>query len=84
MQGAKIASLESRSSLDGKVMDGVSLPEHWRKRWLGPLQGEQVEIGPLLGRGGYGKVYKGVLSFPASQPALLYILLLIASLLGCS
>ncbi|EIE22674.1 kinase-like protein [Coccomyxa subellipsoidea C-169] len=59
MQGAKIASLESRSSLDGKVMDGVSLPEHWRKRWLGPLQGEQVEIGPLLGRGGYGKVYKG-------------------------
>lgn len=54
-----MGSLESRSSLDGKVLDGVGLPEHWRKRWLGPLQEEQVEIGPMLGRGGYGKVYKG-------------------------
>ncbi|KAK9826363.1 hypothetical protein WJX81_002338 [Elliptochloris bilobata] len=34
-------------------------PELWRLRWLGPLHDEQVEVGPLLGRGSFGRVYKG-------------------------
>lgn len=38
---------------------GLQLPDHWKQRWLGPLEDEQVEVGPLLGRGGYGRVYKG-------------------------
>ncbi len=53
-----MGSLDS-PALEGIKVDGVGLPEHWRKRWLGPLKEEQVEIGPLLGRGGYGRVYKG-------------------------
>ncbi|BDA45748.1 probable mitogen-activated protein kinase kinase kinase 11 at C-terminar half [Coccomyxa sp. Obi] len=57
MQGKQLGSLDS-PALDGIKVDGVGLPEHWRKRWLGPLKEEQVEIGPLLGRGGYGRVYK--------------------------
>eukprot|EP00884_Botryococcus_braunii_P009548 jgi/Botrbrau1/18595/Bobra.0367s0037.1 len=31
----------------------------WQLRFLGSLEDEQVEIGPLLGRGGFGRVYKG-------------------------
>lgn len=57
-QGAKLGSLGSQSR-DGLKLESGVLAEHWRKRWLGPLKEEQVEIGPLLGRGGYGKVYKG-------------------------
>ena len=28
------------------------LTEQWRKRWMGAKGGEQIEIGPLIGRGG--------------------------------
>ena len=58
------------------VTDGATLTDHWKQRWLGPLEDEQVEVGPLLGRGGYGKVYKGAPSLfcsrngnPLQQPA---------------
>ncbi|KAK9827328.1 hypothetical protein WJX81_005997 [Elliptochloris bilobata] len=33
--------------------------QHGRLRRLGPLEEEQVEVGPLLGRGSFGRVYKG-------------------------
>jgi hypothetical protein len=41
--------------------DGLEpmLSEQWRKRWMGAKEDEQIEIGPLIGRGGYGKVFKG-------------------------
>jgi hypothetical protein len=61
-QGAKIGSLQNEhEALEaGRFkLDGTGVPETWRQRWLGPLEDEQVEIGPLLGRGSYGKVYKG-------------------------
>ena len=32
---------------------------HGRLRRLGALDEEQVEVGPLLGRGSFGRVYKG-------------------------
>ncbi len=51
------AGLAGRS---GEPSQGL-LPELWRLRWLGPLEDEQVEVGPLLGRGGYGRVFKGAL-----------------------
>lgn len=35
------------------------LLHHSRLRRLGPLDEEQVEVGPLLGRGSFGRVYKG-------------------------
>ncbi|CAL8462804.1 g2337 [Coccomyxa elongata] len=35
------------------------LLQHSRLRRLGPLDEEQVEVGPLLGRGSFGRVYKG-------------------------
>jgi len=28
------------------------LTEQWRKRWMGAREDEQIEIGPLIGRGG--------------------------------
>lgn len=37
------------------------LLQHSRLRRLGPLDEEQVEVGPLLGRGSFGRVYKGVI-----------------------
>ncbi|KAK9842248.1 hypothetical protein WJX81_002584 [Elliptochloris bilobata] len=43
----------------GDTGQGQLFPELWRLRWLGPLEDEQVEVGPLLGRGGYGRVFKG-------------------------
>ncbi len=39
------------------------LLQHSRLRRLGPLDEEQVEVGPLLGRGSFGRVYKGVTRF---------------------
>ena len=36
---------------------------HGRLRRLGALDEEQVEVGPLLGRGSFGRVYKGELPF---------------------
>ena len=46
---------------------------HGRLRRLGALDEEQVEVGPLLGRGSFGRVYKGeppfrFLFFWLSQP----------------
>ena len=35
------------------------LTEQWRKRWMGAKEDEQIEIGPMIGRGGYGKVFRG-------------------------
>lgn len=35
------------------------LLQHHRLRRLGALDEEQVEVGPLLGRGSFGRVYKG-------------------------
>ena len=35
------------------------LTEQWRQRWMGAKEDEQIEIGPMIGRGGYGKVFKG-------------------------
>ena len=35
------------------------LLQHNRLRRLGALDEEQVEVGPLLGRGSFGRVYKG-------------------------
>ncbi len=35
------------------------LTEQWRRRWMGAKEDEQIEIGPMIGRGGYGKVFKG-------------------------
>ena len=34
----------------GEASQGQLLPELWRLRWLGPLEDEQVEVGPLLVR----------------------------------
>lgn len=57
VQGAKLGSLEQDAlEAGGYNTEGQVMPEVWRKRLLGPLEDEQVEIGPLLGRGGYGKV----------------------------
>ena len=41
--------------MDGKVeADGGTpvLTEQWRKRWMGAKGDEQIEIGPMIGRGG--------------------------------
>ena len=35
------------------------LEQHTRLRRLGPLEEEQVELSSLLGRGSYGRVYRG-------------------------
>jgi hypothetical protein len=65
IQSQKLGSLQSEQhdtlEAGGFKLEGNVVPDTWRKRWLGPLEDEQVEIGPLLGRGGYGKVYKGAL-----------------------
>ena len=43
------------------------LMRHARTRRLGALDEEQVEVGPLLGRGSFGRVYKGALSAPLAR-----------------
>ncbi len=56
--------------------DAITLPaDLWRLRRLGPLDEEHVEIGPILGRGGYGKVFKGTNSVLCASnvfPSLFY------------
>ena len=48
--------MEALGSLDDKMeLEGGGTPiltEQWRKRWMGAKGGEQIEIGPLIGRGG--------------------------------
>ncbi len=48
--------MEALGSLDDKMeSEGGGTPiltEQWRKRWMGAKGGEQIEIGPLIGRGG--------------------------------
>ncbi len=41
----------------------------WQLRYLGDLEDEQVEIGPLLGRGGFGRVYKGEMGAGSPHPS---------------
>lgn len=43
------------------------LLQHARTRRLGALDEEQVEVGPLLGRGSFGRVYKGERATPLGQ-----------------
>lgn len=43
----------------GSPLGAAAHPELWLLRKFGPLADEQVEIGPLIGQGGYGRVYKG-------------------------
>eukprot|EP00884_Botryococcus_braunii_P016251 jgi/Botrbrau1/3309/Bobra.0048s0006.1 len=50
---------EDLQGVFSQYLDTSGLPELWRLRKLGPLADEQVEMGPLLGQGGYGRVYKG-------------------------
>ena len=65
MQAPKLASLPEgfkRSEVGGPgSKEGLEpmLLEQWRKRWMGAKEDEQIQIGPLIGRGGYGKVFKG-------------------------
>ena len=47
------------SSATGNTHMESHLLEHGRLRRLGTLDEEQVEVGPLLGRGSFGRVYKG-------------------------
>ena len=35
---------------------------HAQKRVLGALEPGEVDVGPLLGRGAFGRVYKGALT----------------------
>ena len=70
MQVSKLVSLHkgfqgstgSPGSLSEKADLETAAPvltEQWRKRWMGAKEDEQIEIGPMIGRGGYGKVFKG-------------------------
>jgi hypothetical protein len=47
------------------TMPPLEQHSHWRR--LGPLEEEQVELTALLGRGSFGRVYRGVFSCPCSQ-----------------
>eukprot|EP00884_Botryococcus_braunii_P016253 jgi/Botrbrau1/3310/Bobra.0048s0007.1 len=49
----------SLSQIMGSPGDGRGRPELWRLQKVGSLEGEHVELGPLIGQGGYGRVYKG-------------------------
>ncbi len=56
--------------------EAIPLPaELWRLRRLGPLDEERVEIGPILGRGGYGKVFKGTNLAHLTPPAVVFLAL---------
>lgn len=53
---AQTAGSERNAPLENHLL------QHSRLRRLGPLDEEQVEVGPLLGRGSFGRVFKGGLS----------------------
>ena len=58
MLGVGGASLAQSASTTNTQMESHLL-QHGRLRRLGQLDEEQVEVGPLLGRGSFGRVYKG-------------------------
>ena len=58
MLGASGASVAQSASTSNTQMESHLL-RHGRLRRLGQLDEEQVEVGPLLGRGSFGRVYKG-------------------------
>ena len=48
-------SLEALGGVEGKPEAEGGMPlltEQWRKRWMGAKGDEQIEIGPMIGRGG--------------------------------
>lgn len=48
-------SLEALGSTNGRAESEVGTPvltEQWRRRWMGAKGEEQIEIGPMIGRGG--------------------------------
>ena len=56
---AQTAGSERNTPLENHLL------QHSRLRRLGPLDEEQVEVGPLLGRGSFGRVFKGAPSLRA-------------------
>ena len=58
MLGVGGASVAQSASTSNTQMESHLL-RHGRLRRLGQLDEEQVEVGPLLGRGSFGRVYKG-------------------------
>ena len=58
MLGVGGASVAQSASTTNTQMESHLL-QHGRLRRLGQLDEEQVEVGPLLGRGSFGRVYKG-------------------------
>ena len=61
------AASEAPSGTTTNTQIESHLLQHARTRRLGALDEEQVEVGPLLGRGSFGRVYKGMV--PAFQYA---------------
>ena len=54
-QGLSPEALGTLGTVGTKMdLDGGApvLTEQWRKRWMGAKGDEQIEIGPLIGRGG--------------------------------
>jgi hypothetical protein len=45
------------SNYSSGVRGSGMLPELWKAKMLGQM--DEIEVGPLIGRGGYGRVYKG-------------------------
>ncbi len=83
--GSLGASPPLRPQTSGAIQPLEShLLAHSRLRRLGPLDEEQVEVGPLLGRGSFGRVYKGAPS-SAGQLTSLHACMLVSILpLSCS
>ena len=56
------AASEAPSGTTTNTQIESHLLQHARTRRLGALDEEQVEVGPLLGRGSFGRVYKGMVA----------------------